>query len=138
MEEALSASSSLITLAEFAFKASKSLYKTVESFESVKRTIRELRSDLESLIQVLHNLREVADQNEAELAALKLPLLRCGKICNRLEETINNCTTNSDGETKSFRDQTKLQYRGGDITDLRATLAGYKATIGIALDSATL
>ena len=138
MEEALSASSSLITLAGFAFKASKSLYQTVESFESVKRTIRELRSDLESLTQVLHNLREVADQNEAELAALKLPLLRCGKICNRLEETINNCTTHSDGETKSFRDQTKLQYRGGDITDLRATLAGYKATIGIALDSATL
>ncbi|KAF9882869.1 hypothetical protein FE257_004926, partial [Aspergillus nanangensis] len=110
---------------------------TIESFKSVKRTIREFRSDLESLIQVLANLREVIVQNKAEFAALKLPLLRCGKICKEFEEIINNCVTHSDGERRSFRDWAKLQYRGGDITNLRATLAGYKAMIGIALGGAT-
>ncbi|KAF9882993.1 hypothetical protein FE257_004349 [Aspergillus nanangensis] len=119
MAEAISVISSLITLAGFAFQASKSLYQTIESFKSVKRTIREFRSDLESLIQVLANLREVTAQNEVEFAVLKLPLLRCGKICKEFEEIINNW------------------YRGGDIMNLRATLAGYKATIGIALGGAT-
>ncbi|KAF7590395.1 hypothetical protein BBP40_002896 [Aspergillus hancockii] len=119
MAEPLSVASSLITLAGFAFQASKSLSQAIESFKSVKRAIRELRADVGSLIHVLKDLQEVAAQNEAELATLKLPLLRCGKICNEFEGTLNKC------------------YRGGDIADLRTTLSGYKATISIALIAAT-
>ncbi|KAL4887803.1 hypothetical protein BDV59DRAFT_206639 [Aspergillus ambiguus] len=137
MAEPLSVASGLITLAGFAFQASKSLYRTIESFKSVKRAIRELKSDLESLTNALGDLQSVAAQNEAEFAALKLPLLRCGKICNEFEETLNKCVTHSDGEKKSFRDWAKLQYRGESIADLRTTLAGYKATINIALGAAT-
>ncbi|KAF9887225.1 hypothetical protein FE257_010479 [Aspergillus nanangensis] len=137
MAEPLSVASSLVTLAGVAFQASKSLYQSIQSFKSVKRTIRELCYDLESLTQVLEALQQIAAQNEAQFAALRLPLLRCGKICREFEETVNNCVTHSVRERRSFRDWAKLQYRGGDIADLRTTLAGYKATISIALGGAT-
>ncbi|KAE8312440.1 hypothetical protein BDV41DRAFT_300693 [Aspergillus transmontanensis] len=137
MTEPLSAASDLNTLAGFAFQASKSLYHTIESFKSVKRSIREFRSDLESLTNVLEHLQGVAVQNEAEFAALKLPLLRCGKVCNEFEASLNKCVTHSDGEKRSFRDWAQFQYRGESIADLRTTLAGYKAIIHIALVAAT-
>ncbi|OGM41919.1 hypothetical protein ABOM_009807 [Aspergillus bombycis] len=137
MAEALSLASSLVALAAFAFQTSKSLYQVVESFKSTKRVIRDLRFEIESLTQALATLEKAAVDNEAQLMALKLPLLRCGKTCKEFEGVINRCTSHSRDQRTSFRDWAKLQYMGGDITDLRTALAGYKATINIALGGAT-
>ena len=138
MADALSVASSLIALATFAFEASKSLYTLVEGFKNTQRTVRELRYELESLTQVLGTLISAVKDNEAELASLKLPLLRCGKICSEFREIIRKCVAHSNGQRTSFRDWAKLQYMGGNINDLKTTLAGYKATISIALGGATL
>ncbi|GCB28293.1 hypothetical protein AAWM_11178 [Aspergillus awamori] len=137
MADALSVASSLIALATFAFEASKSLYTLVEGFKNTQRTVRELRYELESLTQVLGTLISAVKDNEAELASLKLPLLRCGKICSEFREIIRKCVAHSNGQRTSFRDWAKLQYMGGNINDLKTTLAGYKATISIALGGAT-
>ncbi|KAE8381498.1 hypothetical protein BDV26DRAFT_78010 [Aspergillus bertholletiae] len=137
MAEPLSLASSLIALAAFAFQTSKSLYQVIESFKSTKRAIRELRFEVESLSQALITLEKAAVENEEQLIALKLPLLRCGKTCQEFEEIINRCTAHSRDQRTSFRDWAKLQYMGGDIADLRTTIAGYKATINIALGGAT-
>ncbi|BCR98242.1 uncharacterized protein AKAW2_31561A [Aspergillus luchuensis] len=137
MADALSVASSLIALATFAFEASKSLYALVEGFKNTQRTVRELRYELESLTQVLGTLISAVMDNEAELASLKLPLLRCGKICSEFREIIRKCVAHSNGQRTSFRDWAKLQYMGGNIVDLKTTLAGYKATISIALGGAT-
>ncbi|GLA18167.1 hypothetical protein AnigIFM62618_005322 [Aspergillus niger] len=137
MADALSVASSLIALATFAFEASKSLYTLVKGFKNTQRTVRELRYELESLTQVLGTLISAVKDNEAELASLKLPLLRCGKICSEFREIIRKCVAHSNGQRTSFRDWAKLQYMGGNINDLKTTLAGYKATISIALGGAT-
>ncbi|KAE8138871.1 hypothetical protein BDV38DRAFT_291896 [Aspergillus pseudotamarii] len=137
MAEPLSLASSLLALAGFAFQTTKSLYQVIESFRSSKRAIRELRFEVESLTQALASLEKASAENEAELRALKLPLLRCGKTCKEFEEVIIKCTSHSREQRTSFRDWAKLQYMGGDIADLRTTLAGYKATINIALGGAT-
>ncbi|GKZ51813.1 hypothetical protein AbraIFM66951_007339 [Aspergillus brasiliensis] len=137
MADALSVASSLIALATFAFEASKSLYALVEGFKNTQRTVRELRYELESLTQVLGTLISAVMDNEAELASLKLPLLRCGKICSEFRDIIRKCVAHSNGQRTSFRDWAKLQYMGGNINDLKTTLAGYKATISIALGGAT-
>ncbi|PYH91110.1 hypothetical protein BO71DRAFT_59068 [Aspergillus ellipticus CBS 707.79] len=137
MADVLSVASSLIALATFAFEASKSLYALVEGFKNTQRTVRELRYELESLTQVLGTLISAVMDNEAELASLKLPLLRCGKICSEFREIIRKCVAHSNGQRTSFRDWAKLQYMGGNINDLKTTLAGYKATISIALGGAT-
>ncbi|RDK41714.1 hypothetical protein M752DRAFT_319769 [Aspergillus phoenicis ATCC 13157] len=136
MADALSVASSLIALATFAFEASKSLYTLVEGFKNAQRTVRELWYELESLTQVLGTLISVVMDNEAELASLKLPLLRCGKICSEFRDIIRKCMAHSNGQRTSFRDWAKLQYMGGNINNLKTMLAGYKATISITLGGA--
>lgn len=138
MAEAFGIASGLVGLAGFAFQTSKSLYQLVESFKSSKRAIRDLRDELQSLNDVLKTLKGTAAELEDELDALKQPLLRCGRICQEFEEILKSCTSHSGVDRTSFRDWAKLRYMGGDINNLRTTLAGYKATISIALGSATL
>lgn len=138
MAEAVGVASGLVGLAGFAFQTSKSLYQLIESFKSSKRAIRDLRDELQSLNEVLETLEGTAAELENELVTLKQPLLRCGKICQEFEDILKRCTSHSGVDRTSFRDWTKLQYMGGDINNLRTTLAGYKATISIALGSATL
>lgn len=138
MADPLSLASSLVALAGFAFQTSKSLYQVIDSFKSSKRAIRELREELEALDHALEALQQVAADNETALAALKLPLLRCAKICREFEDVINQFFARSDQQHTSFRDWAKLSYMGSDITHLKTTIAGYKATIGIALGGATL
>ena len=77
MAEAIGVASGVVALATFACQSSKSLYEILDSFKSVKRTVRDL-------------------------------------------------------------DWARLQYMGGGIANLKATLAGYKVTISIALGGATL
>lgn len=138
MAEPISLASGLITLTVFALKAGKSLHHAVESFQTNKRTIRELKEELEALDEVLQSLQQAAADYEAELAGLKLPLLRCGKACSEFETVIDKCTTNSGRSRTGFRDWTKLTYMGDDISRFKLMLAGYKATISIALGGATL
>lgn len=138
MADPLSVTASLVGLVGFAFQASKSLYQAIESFRSSKRSIRELREEVESLNDILATLSQMAVEYDAQLTSLKLPLLQCGKTCAEFEGVISKCAGHSDGERTSFRDWAKLQYRGGDIGDLKTTLAGYKSTINIAIGGATL
>ncbi|KAL6229469.1 hypothetical protein BDW75DRAFT_97572 [Aspergillus navahoensis] len=138
MAEAIGLASSLAALAGFAFQASKSLYQVLESFKSTKRTVRELRHELDALNQVIEELQKVAVDHEKDLSTLKLPLLRCGKTCEEFEDAIEKCAPRSDVQRTRIIEWARLQYMGGDISNLKATLSGYKATISIALGGATL
>lgn len=138
MADPLSITSSIIALAGFALQTSKVLYTLVDSFKTNRRSIRELREELESLQQVLESLKQLATENEQDLESLKLPLYRCGKICEEFAEVIEKCTAHSQESRTSFRDWTKLQYKGDDITKFKLKLGEYKATISISLASATL
>jgi hypothetical protein len=138
MADPLSISASLVGLVGFALQASKSLYQVIESFKSSKRTVRELREEIESLSGVLETLSQMAIDYDAQLMSLKLPLLRCGKTCAEFEAVVSRCVGHSDKQRTSFRDWAKLQYRGGGIADFKTTLAGYKSTINIAIGGATL
>lgn len=138
MADPLSIASSIVGLTGFALQASKVLYQTINNFRSSKRSARELRDEVESLSQVLETLEQVAIEYESELSALKLPLIRCGIACKELSDAIGRCVKHSEGQRSSFRDWTRLQYLGDDITAFRHVLANYKATISIALGGATL
>jgi hypothetical protein len=138
MAEPIGIASGLVALASFAFQSSLSLYRAVDSFQSNKRIIRELREELESLEGVLKSLQEATTENAVDLPALKLPLLRCGQACREFEALIAKCTTHSGGSKTSIRDWAKLTYMGDDIVGFKNMLAGYKATINIALGDANM
>jgi hypothetical protein len=138
MADPLSTASGVLALTLFAFNSSTVLYQLVDSFRSNQRTVRELREELEALSDVLQSLQETAAGTDADLAVLKLPLLRCGKACKDFEAVIVRCTAHSSGPRTSFRDWAKLKYMGDDIAGFKNMLAGYKSTISIALGDANM
>ncbi|PTB69441.1 hypothetical protein BBK36DRAFT_1110945 [Trichoderma citrinoviride] len=133
----LTISSGVFRILTGALDSSKSLHDTVQSFRNHERTIRELRSELESLIQVLESLRGVVTSDEGPVVSmLKNPVLRCHQICQDFKAVILKCTRHSSGGSRtSFRDWTRIRYMGGDVRDFKDMLAGYKATIAVALGS---
>jgi hypothetical protein len=138
MGDPLSIASGVLALSIFAFKSSVSLYEFVQGFKDNGKRIRELRRELEALRDVLKSLQQLASKDEAQFEALCLPLLRCGQTCQEFEEVIANSTKHSTESKKSFRDWAKLQYLGGNIEEFKDLLAGYKATISIAIGNINL
>jgi hypothetical protein len=139
MADPIGLASGLLALATFAFQASVTLFKTVQSYQSQPKRVRDLKDELEALSGVLRSLTETAyAANEEELSALNLPLLRCGKACGEFEQEIMKCSSRTSDSRASFRDWAKLKYMGDDIDGFRQSLAGYKSTIIIALTDANL
>ncbi|KAL2815326.1 hypothetical protein BJX63DRAFT_164281 [Aspergillus granulosus] len=137
MGDPLSVASGVIALSGFALQATKSLFQTIEGIRSSKRSARELRDEVEALLQTLEVLTRLVTEYKVELSALKLPLFQCGVVCQELSDLISRCVKHPDGQKTSLRDWTRLQYRGEDITNYKNVLCNYKATINIALGGAT-
>jgi len=139
MADPISLASGLLTLVIFASNSSVALFKTVQSFQTHPKRVRDLADELEALIGVLESLTDTVNSTPAvELSALDLPLLRCGKACEEFGQELLKCSTRSGGSRTSFRDWAKLKYLGDDIDGFRRLLAGYKSTITIALNDASL
>ena len=138
MTEPIGIASGLLALATFASQSSVLLYSAVESFQSNKKIIRELKHELEALNEVLGSLQQATANNVIHLPALKLPLLRCGWACQEFEAVIVKCTAHSGGSRTSFGDWAKLKYMGDDIVGFKNMIAVYKSTIKIALGEANL
>ncbi|PYH49495.1 uncharacterized protein BP01DRAFT_420440 [Aspergillus saccharolyticus JOP 1030-1] len=139
MAETIGLASGILALATFAFQSSVSLYETVKSFQSHPKRVRDLLGELEALSAVLAPLVDlVKSTSEVDLSVLDLPLFRCGNACKEFQQELLRCASRSSSSRASFRDWARLTYMGGNIDDLRDLLAGYKATINIALTDATL
>ncbi|KAK3347292.1 hypothetical protein B0T25DRAFT_554102 [Lasiosphaeria hispida] len=139
MADPISLSSGVVALMTFTLQSSVVLYKAIDSYRSHPKNVRDLKDELEALAGVLQALSETAEKHkEIDLTALKLPLLRCGKACHEFEEALAKCSSRSGGLKTSFRDWAKLKYMGDGIDEFRRMLAGYKATIVIALAHANL
>ncbi|EEP83062.1 predicted protein [Uncinocarpus reesii 1704] len=105
----------------FALKSTSSLYRTVESFRTNKRSIRELKEELESLEQVLISFQQLALETDTDLESLKLPLLRrkatvTTNVLNEYKKLIADTT--SDLEEHLAEIESRLQafpvQRGGE------------------------
>jgi septal ring factor EnvC (AmiA/AmiB activator) len=138
MAEAIGVTSGLLTLVTFTLQSSKTLYQAIESFRSNDRIIRELKQELKTLNDVLKDLHDSVNNIEGGLEALRIPLKRCSQACNDFNTVIEKCTSHSSGSRTSFRDWARLRYMGEDITGFKNTIAGYKATIMIALADANM
>jgi hypothetical protein len=139
MAEPVGLASGILALATFAFQCSVSLYETVDSFRSHPKRVRDLLNELEALSAVLDPLIQLVKSNsDVDLSFLDLPLWRCGNVCKEFQQELIKCASRSNSSRTSFRDWARLTYRGDNIADFRDSLAGYKATINIALTDANL
>jgi hypothetical protein len=133
MAEAIGAASAVTTFVALALDATIRLYKTVKSFQSREKLIRELREELQDLSEVLRTLQELTGYTDIDLTALERPLERCTGACTEFNDLVISCTKHSSAERFSKRDWLKIQYMGEDISGFKNMLGGYKSTITIAL-----
>lgn len=129
--------SGLLTLAVFAFDTSKSLYEAVSSFKSQRKTIKDLQTDLSSLIAVLGSIRKQleAPQEAARLEPLRQPLESCLTTCQEMREMLDICTRHSAEGQDSVRTWLSMRYREKSFEDMKQRLASYKSTLCIAFGS---
>ncbi|KAI1858262.1 hypothetical protein JX265_010930 [Neoarthrinium moseri] len=138
MADPLSVSSALVAIVAAAAQSSQILYQTVQSFRNHQRAIKQLREELEALVEVLESLQILADRDPASFQPLRLPLLQCHQACAEFNALIRSCGRHSGGGRTSFRDWARLRYMDGDVMHFTNMLAGYKSTIAIALADANL
>jgi hypothetical protein len=114
------------------------LYETVASCQSNQRIMRELTEELEALYGILQALQDTITNTDTDFAALKPPLLRCGKACHDFNAVIFKSIANSGRSRTNFRDWAKLRYMGDNINGFKNILAGYKSIFAVALGNANM
>jgi hypothetical protein len=135
----IGATSGILCLVTFALECSVSLYKTLSGFRSHPKCARDLLGELEALKSVLTTIGDKLESNsDVDLSILDMPLLRCGNVCKEFRQEVLQCASRSKSNQLSFRDWARLTYMGDNIDGFRDLLAGYKATITIALTDANL
>jgi hypothetical protein len=134
MADPISLASGALTLAIFAHTSCLTLYKTIQSFKTQPKRVRDLIEELEELISVLESLSNTMKlHTDVDLPALSLPLQRCSSACDEFLQELQKCCSRSGGDRQSFRDWAKLRYMGDNIDDFKDSLAAYKSTITIVL-----
>ncbi|KAM0321337.1 hypothetical protein ACHAQA_010166 [Verticillium albo-atrum] len=138
MADPLSIASGVIGVLVATAQSTKALYQTVQSFRDQPRAVRQLQDELKSLDGVLDSLHDAIEEDATFFVALGLPLRQCCEVCTEFQALVVNCTTHSDGARPSVRDWVRLRYMDTDIRGFTEMLAGYKATMAVALADANL
>jgi hypothetical protein len=133
MAEVIGIASGIATFVSLALEASTALGRNIKSYRSKEKKVRELRDEVEGLIEVLRTLKISIDDVAVDIEALKQVLSRCCETCKEFDKLVAKYTKNSTDQRTSIRDWWKLQYMGEDIVGVKNMLAGYKATLTIAL-----
>ena len=138
MAEVIGIVSGLAALAGIAIQSGQLLIQTLNSFQSSKKQVRELKAEVEALVKILESVQQAGNETDEGFATLKFPVSECGKACKEFEAFISKHAPRSDQERRSFRDWASLTLRGDNIEKLKDKLAANKATITIALADVNL
>jgi hypothetical protein len=137
MAEAIGLASGILTLVLFTYDTSKSLYEAVSSFKSQRKTVKDILTDLDSLVTILASIRVQAQRSSevTRLEPLREPLNCCATICQEMREMLDACTTHSNKGRDSVRDWLNMRYKEKTFEDVSKRLASYKSTLTIAFQS---
>lgn len=139
MGDPLSVASGVIAIVTATLQSSKLLYETIQNFRNHQNAVSDVIRELESLETVLQSLQDHVRTDDRAFLPLKFPLLQCRQACTDFQTLVEqNSRRSRDKARTSFRDWAKLMYMNGDIVSFKELLAGYKATITIALADANL
>ena len=138
MADPLSIASGVVALVTFGLHTSKALCTAIESLKTHTKTVRDLKAEVLALSTALEELKDAVADDAEEFDKLKLPLLSCAVLCQDFSDLVRTCTDHTTETRISFRDWTKLQFKGHDIESFRTVLAGYKSTIQITIGGINL
>ena len=139
MADPLSVTSAVVGLVTVSCQASKALRDTIHSYRNHTKNVRDLKDELEALEETLQLLNVTSPGlNDADFAAVELPLRRCGCACEEFRQILEKCAGRTDDDRSKFRSWLKIRWMGSDINGFRDTLASYKSTIAIAIAGVNL
>jgi hypothetical protein len=117
--------------------SSKSLYEAISSFKSQRKTVKDILTNLESLVAVLSSIREQAQRSSevARLEPLREPLNCCATTCQEILEMLDTCRAHSKEGRDTVRDWLNMRYKEKTFEDVRKRLVSYKSTLTIAFES---
>lgn len=138
MGDPLSITSGIIAIVTATIQTSKALHQTIQSFRTHHSTVVRLTRELSDLTTVLESLSYHVTSNDRPFLPLVFPLNQCRQACDDFKRLIEENSKRSGPNRTSFRDWAKLYYMSGDVDNFTDMLAGYKATINIALADANL
>ncbi len=139
MVETTGLKSRLVAVIDFACQCNITLYKTIKSFSSYPKQVRDLLEELAGLNVVLGPLTNIVrDKTEVDQSTLNLLFLRYGNACQEFEQEILHCLSRPGDNRARTRDWARLTYLGDNIDGFRRSLVAYKLTISIVLNHANL
>lgn len=125
---------SVVELVSFALSSTTKLADHVHTFQEHDKRTLALKRELSDLTGVLDSLLEICNvKPDINFDALKSPLDRCGHACKEYGELVARFTKRSNGTAASIRSWVTQRYLQGDVTDFKDMLAGYRATINMAV-----
>jgi hypothetical protein len=101
---------------------------------SRRQTVKDVQTDLGSLVTVLDLIREQAQasQDGDKFEPLRHPLQCCQATCQEMQEMLDVCTRHAKEGRDSLRDWLNMQYLEKSFADMKQRLASYKSTLSIA------
>lgn len=123
------------SITTFALTATYKLVTTIRDYKGHDKKARALKNEVQDLVAVLQTLlNTIGDYPDVDFSSLSIPLEQCGKTCVEYQKLILRVTAHSSDSSKSsVRDWITTKYLGGDISNFKEMLAGYRSTINIAL-----
>lgn len=119
-----------------ALASAESLDAFLNGVQSRKLVIRELREEVKALCAVLQYLYGAVEMPNADLPNVEIPkneinlLRQCGIVCQGFERVVKD-TIPDTCQPMIFNDWGQVNYLGGDVTQFKDMLAGYRSTLVI-------
>lgn len=136
MAEAVGLASGILTLTVATYNTTKSLLEAVSSFQSQRKTIKDIEADLKSLHTVLGKIYEQIQRSHdiERLEPLREPLNCCKIACQEVHKMLDACTIHGTDGRNSVRDWLSMRYHEKSFEDIKQRLLSYKSTLSIAFD----
>lgn len=132
----LSITASALAVITAAAQTTIVLCETVKRYKERDKTLGRLQGELEDLNNILTSLEAAVNVLDASMwTLLEGPVNRCGNMCSEFEAAMQKFSAKP---KTGLRDWAKMEFMRGNISAFIDNLAGYKATISIALGTITM
>jgi hypothetical protein len=142
--------SSVITIADVAFKSCNALHDLIQGIRGAPRELSYLRTDLDEVGRTLSSFADLTRQVgvhesvqyraalEHSLEQLRPCIEALGSTCDAFGASLNETFKHSTPDRMSNRDRFRFQFQDSEIQRFKSQLSSYKNTLTVALGLASL
>ena len=138
----LGAAASIVSIASATLQSVRFLCTTISNLKDVPDTIREIKSDLQSVGPILNNLHTTAQSDSTQIvlsAEVKSAVANCRRACTDFHSLLNRWMRYSTQDKTFWMDRWRVGLFGQErIRTFRSRVGDCKSTLTVALSTATM